>query len=123
MRISLVLVAFALLVGFTGVARAEGSDNDFTFVNKTGYTIDKLFVSAADKDAWEEDILGKDTLADGEQVNIKFGPKEGADKYDLKVVYTDDGSAAIWQDLDLTKINKITAHYNRKEDKTSAEIE
>jgi hypothetical protein len=122
MRATLVLVAFALLVGFAADVRAEGSDNDFSFVNATGYSIDKLFVSAADKESWEEDILGKETLPDGEAVNIKFSPKEGSDKYDIKVVYTDE-TIAIWQDIDLTKVNKFTAHYDRKADKTSAEIE
>src|SRR5438309_2161119 len=65
---------------------SEGAAQDFTLVNKTGVVIDKLFVSPADKDEWGEDILGKDQMADGESWEIKFHPKEKADKWDLKVV-------------------------------------
>src|ERR1700681_1444205 len=38
----------------------------------TGVVIDKLFISPHGSDDCEEDILGQDTLASGDKVDIKF---------------------------------------------------
>lgn len=89
---------------------AAGAEQDFTLHNKTGVVIDKLFVSPSDKDDWQEDILGKDQLADGESLEIKFHPKEKAAKWDLKVQDT-SGNSIEWHDLNLTEISEVTLHY------------
>ena len=39
---------------------------------------------------------------------------------DLKVTYSDDDSSAVWEKIDLCTVEKITIHYNRKSDETSA---
>ncbi len=41
-------------------------------------------------------------------------------KWDLKVVYADDNSAAYWRNIDLCTVEKITIRYNRKSDTSSA---
>ncbi len=117
-----ILLSVVLLFGIVSFIHAQESQNDFTLVNKTGYTIEEVYVSAAKTNSWEEDILGQDVLKNGEEVNIKFTPKASVGKYDLKVVY-DDKEEAIWNDFDLTTINKITIHYDRKSGETSAETE
>jgi hypothetical protein len=48
-------------------------DQDFTLVNKTGVEIHALHVAPHSSDEWGEDILGKDTLANGESLGITFG--------------------------------------------------
>ena len=63
---------------------AEGKQ-DFTLVNATGVEIDKVFISPHDSNDWEEDILGRDTLPDGESVDIKFQRNEKAAMWDLRV--------------------------------------
>ncbi len=98
----------------------SGADQDFTVVNKTGVIIDKLFVSPSDKDDWQEDILGKDVLADGESVDIKFHPKEKIEKWDLKV-QDSKGDSIEWHDLKLTEISKVTLHF--KDGKGTADVE
>ena len=45
-------------------------DQDFVLVNKTGVEIHALHVSPSDKEEWGDDILGKDTLGDGESAEI-----------------------------------------------------
>ena len=99
---------------------ASGADQDFTVVNKTGVIIDKLFVSPSDKEDWQEDILGKDVLADGESLEIKFHPKEKIEKWDLKIEDS-KGQSIEWHDLKLTEISKVTLHY--KDGKGTAETE
>lgn len=69
------LVAIALL----GTTKARAGDQDFTLVNDTGVEIHHVYISPHDSDAWGEDILGEDTLADGDSVHIKFSRKEKAD--------------------------------------------
>ena len=95
-------------------------DQDFILVNKTGVEIHNLHVSPADKDEWGPDILGKDTLADGDSIKIKFHPDEEAEEWDLRVA-DKDGNAIEWENLNLMKISKITLHY--KDGKATAETE
>ena len=122
-RVLAMLACVGAVMGCTALLRAEGTDNNFTLVNKTGYTLDKVFVSPHDTKEWGEDIMGKDVVPDGESVHITFHPKADASIFDLKVVYKDDNSEVVWQNLELPKINKLTIHYDHKENKTSAETE
>jgi len=105
-------------------AAAAESMNDFTLVNKTGYVIDKVFVGPSKAEDWGEDVLGQDVLEDGASVDIKFHPKVSTSgTYDLKVTYKIDNSSVVWYGYDLTKIQKITIHYDKEKDKTTAETE
>jgi hypothetical protein len=117
----------ALFGGFLGLAtmlsaqaQAAEAKQDFELVNKTGYEIKHVYVSPTKTDDWEEDVLGKDTLDDGDSWEIKFKRAEKTCNWDLKVVYSDDDSSAVWGNVDLCTIEKITIRYNRKSDKTSA---
>ena len=91
-------------------ASTEGSKQDFTLVNSTGVVINKLFISPHDKDDWEEDILGQDTLASGQTLDITFHRDEKADNWDLRVEDT-EGNAIEWENLKLSEISKVTLHY------------
>ena len=101
-------------------AAAQDAKQDFRLVNKTGYELKALFVAPSKSDNWEDDILGQDVLSDGQAVNIHFNPKTQTCQYDLKVVYTDDDSSAVWQKIDLCTVEKITIFYDRKNDVTKA---
>lgn len=119
-----VIAAIAFAAAFSSsVATAQEAKQDFELVNKTGYDISHVFVSPSKSDDWEEDVLGKDVLSDGDEWDIRFSRKEKTCKWDLKVVYADDDSAAYWKNIDLCKVGKITIRYNRKSDTTSAEFE
>ena len=116
-------LALALVLGgLSGQARAEAKQ-DFTLINKTGYEIKEVYVSPNNSDDWEDDVLGKTVLEDGNKVEIKFHRSATGCKWDLKVVYTDDGSSAVWHGVDLCEISKITIKYNRSTDTTSASVE
>jgi hypothetical protein len=89
-------------------------------VNKTGVVINKLFVAPHSSDNWEEDILGQDTLGDGESLEIKFHRNEKAAMWDLRIEDT-KGNAIEWENLNLLEISKITLHYENG--KATAETE
>lgn len=104
--------ALLLVLGLTpSVVRAE-SALDFTLVNDTGYTIDKVFISPSKQEAWGEDVMGpNDQVPDGKSVHIRFSREHEKDsKWDLKIEFT-DGEYRYWTDLDLTSISEITVHY------------
>ena len=115
------LLAAALLTGFVHSPVAAGTQN-FTILNNTGYPIERVYVSASAKDDWEEDVLGRDTLPDGERTNIRFDRDEEACLWDLKVVYEDEESAE-WQGINLCKVSVVALSYDRKTGETSAETE
>lgn len=94
----------------TATTRSEGGKQDFTLVNATGVEIDKVYISPHDKDDWEEDILGRDTLPDGQNVDIKFHRNETAAMWDLRVE-DKQGNSIEWENLNLLEISKVTLHY------------
>lgn len=114
-------ISLAGVLVFANSASLAGQQ-DFTLVNKTGYEIDQVYVSPTSTDDWEEDVLGQDTLTNGERVNISFPRKASACKYDLKVVYVDDDEAE-WDKIDLCKVEKVTLHWNKKSGESTATLE
>lgn len=83
---------------------------DFTLTNQTGYEIREVYVSPNNRNNWEEDVLGQDTLADGASVEIKFSRQKQA-LWDLKVVFT-NGRDAVWTKFDLSRITDIIISFN-----------
>lgn len=90
---------------------AEGGKQDFMLHNETGVEIHNLYVSPHNEDDWGEDILGRDTLASGQSVEITFSPKEKAANWDLKVT-DQDGNSIEWENLNLLEISEVTLHFN-----------
>ena len=116
-RVLLTLGVIALFVTATALART--GKQDFILHNNTGVEIHSLYVSPHSSDDWEEDILGKDTLADGESVKITFEDREKHVHWDLKI--TDkEGNSIEWTDLNLIEISEVTLHY--KDGKAWADV-
>ncbi len=100
----------------------EGGKQDFTLVNATGVEIDKVFISPHSSNDWEEDILGQDTLPDGQSVDIKFHRNEKAAMWDLRIE-DKQGNAIEWENLNLLEISKVTLHYDKSTGKATAQTE
>ncbi len=109
---------FLLLVAAVSLARA--GDQDFTLVNKTGFDIHSVFVSPHSAEEWQEDILGKDVLANGDHVDIKFSRSTKGKIWDLKVA-DKSGKDYIWQSINLLEVAKVTLEY--KDGKATATYE
>jgi len=103
-------------------ASAFAGQQDFTIVNKTGYTFKNIHVSEANNNSWDEDVLGRDVLENGESLDVSFGKSEKTCIWDMKVTY-DDGETAVWEDLNLCKISKLTLRWNKSTGVTSAAID
>jgi hypothetical protein len=114
------LIAFcAIAMLFAAVAFARGGKQDFVMHNQTGVEIHELYVSPHSSGEWGEDVLGRDTLPNGESVKITFDDQEKHMKWDVKVA---DGNkhSIEWDNLDLIKISELTLHY--KDGKAWADV-
>ena len=99
---------------------SQSAAQDFMLVNKTGVEIHAVYIAPHDVDDWEEDILGRDTLPNGESVDIKFHRTETAENWDLRIEDS-KGNAIEWENLNLLKISKATLFYENG--KARAEVE
>jgi hypothetical protein len=118
-RLTAFVAVCALSLLLLPSAFAQGKQ-DFTLVNQTGAAINELYVSPHTSNDWEEDILGVDTLANGDSVDITFSRSERAALWDLKVV-DKAGNSITWENLNLLEISKLTLHY--KNGKAWADVE
>lgn len=111
-----------LLTGAAASMGAHAGAADFTLVNRTGYSISEVYISAANKDAWGKDRMGDGTLDNSKAKLFRFSDAANCVQ-DIKVVFEDDGSEVVWEDIDLCEVHKITLRYNRKTRVVSAETE
>jgi len=107
------LVAVCVAMALCGVAVLASGDQDFVLVNKTGMTIDELYVSPSNANDWGEDILGQDTLDNNQKATIRFHHTETECLWDLKIV-DEDGDDVTWEDINLCKASEITLKYEGK---------
>ena len=117
LRLALATLLAAPLLA--GSAPAFAAQQDFTLVNKTGYPIESVYVSKTNTNSWEEDVLGRDTLDDGEHVNISFEKGTRGCAYDLMVKYS-DGDKSEWHNIDLCSLSRISLYWDRKAGTTRA---
>ena len=116
---------FAFLAFFTGQntpAYADGDNLDFSLVNKTGYGIKEVYVAPHSSDTWSQNLSSK-PLENGETLNISFDEGVKAAKWDIKIVWVDEGAPVVWMNCKLAEISKFILHYNRDTDETSADTE
>ena len=105
------IIALGVIAMFvTATAFARAGKQDFVLHNETGVEIHGVYVSPVTTDQWEEDVLGKDTLPDGESVKITFEDRDKHAHWDLKVV-DGKGNSIEWHDLNLVEISEVTLHY------------
>jgi hypothetical protein len=103
-------------------ARADNDKLDFSLVNKTGYGIDEVYVAPHSSDTWSDNLISK-PLENGETLDISFNEGVKAAKWDIKIVWVDEGAPVVWKDCKLSEISKFILHYNRDTDETTAETE
>lgn len=118
-KTKLIAAISVLALFLTATAFALPGKQDFVLHNETGVEIHELYVSPTTTEDWEEDVLGVDTLPDGESVKITFEDREKRSKWDLKVVDS-KGNSIEWEALNLLEISDVTLHY--KDGKAWADV-
>lgn len=84
---------------------------DVKVINNTGVEIAEMYISASQKNDWEEDVLGQDTFASGTELNIKFKEEEESQYWDL-MVKDSKGNSITWTNIDLFTISEITLNFD-----------
>ena len=121
LRIKIALALTVVAAFVTVPALAHSGKQDFNLHNKTGVEIHSVYVSPHSADDWQEDVLGRQPLADGDSVKITFDDRDKHAHWDLKV--TDKGGNALeWYDLNLTEIQDVTIHWDAAKKKGWADI-
>ena len=103
-------------------AYADNDKLDFSLVNKTGYGIKEVYIGPHSSDEWGENLIN-DAFENGETLNISFNNGATATRWDIKIVWVDEGAPVVWMNCKLAKISKFILHYNRDTDETSADTE
>ncbi len=86
------LLAIVLML-LSSVATAADYYVDIT--NDTGYTIMYVYVSPAKSTEWEEDVLGREVMSNGEKRRITLRGYQSS-VFDIKLVDTDGDSYTFW---------------------------
>jgi len=121
MRALLIAAFAALSLMVAGDVHAQ-SRQDFVLTNRTGYTIEEVYVSPSRVTAWGNDVLGADTLENARQVTVRFNGSTTECSFDIKVVY-DDKETAEFRGVDLCRVSKVTLFYNRSAGTTRFTVE
>lgn len=117
LRLLLATAVLAAVISPATMVRA--GTQDFVLVNRTSVEIHELYISSANTDDWEEDVLGVDTLPPGASVTISFEGHKECD-WDL-MVKDEDGNSIEWSGLNLCAISKVTLRLKGK--KATADLE
>lgn len=88
------LAAAALLAGLAGPALAQSSDPSFRLNNRTGTTINEIYVSSSAVSSWGNDRLGQNVLNSGQTLTIRL--PDGQCMNDIRVVYA-NGRSQEWR--------------------------
>ena len=99
----------------------ENDQLDFDLTNRTGYAINTLYIGKSGNKEWhdsDEVKIPSGSIDDRATLHIHFSPKQKYEVWDVYVKF-EDGSDAEFDQLDLTQINKLTLHYNRKTNETT----
>ena len=113
MKCVAVMLLAVTAVASTVAAPVQRRNLDFTLVNKTGLTIDEVYLSPTSDDDWGKDVMGRDVLKNGEKVDITFSSEETECNWDLKIV-DEEEDAVEWDKLNLCTANEITLMYEGK---------
>jgi hypothetical protein len=89
----------------------DQTNQNFTLVNNTGHTVVTLNVSPNNENAWGPDILGADTLANGQTATITFPRGEEQCSWDIRATY-DDGDTTDARAVNLCQITTVTLTAN-----------
>lgn len=108
MKKKLLCVLAACLLGLVLLPAVALADK-VVIENNTGQTLEELYISNADTNSWEEDVLGRDTVGPGDSVRVEFG--RNYMMYDLKAVFG-NGEEHVYTDINIRKYKNVRLNGN-----------
>lgn len=99
------LVLGSCLAAWCGSAQA--ADRNVDIINKTGMTLTHFYASNTGTGDWEEDILGRGSIANGETFEINIDDGTGACRFDFKAVFA-NGGESVKRNINVCSITTFT---------------
>jgi len=100
-------LAAVVLLSASAMTIASAANRKVDIENGTGKDIVEFYASNTGTDDWEEDILGRDVLAPGEEFEADIDDGTGACYFDFKAVFSDDTSH-VQRKVNVCKISTFT---------------
>jgi len=101
-------LAVMAIAAASSMALAEGSNQDFTVHNETGFNIGELHISLASDDKWGADVLGQDILLPSDKARISFSGYKPTDcVFDVRIRKNNEGDAYVVQKLNLCEVDDV----------------
>lgn len=101
-----ILFSTAMLLLVSSQA-ATAANRHVDIINKTGMTLKHFYASSTGSSNWEEDILGRDTIANGETFDIDIDDGTGACRFDFRAVFQ-NGSESVKRNINVCEISTFT---------------
>jgi hypothetical protein len=99
--------AAALLAALWAIP-AFADPRDFNVANNTSIVLTHVYVSPSDASDWGDDIMGRDVLNSGENVDVTFRKFDGSTcLYDVKVL-GQQGQSGVLYKVDLCSTSYVT---------------
>lgn len=87
---------------------AFADPRDFNVVNATSIVLTAVYVSPSDTSDWGDDIMGRDVLSAGDNVDVSFRKFDGTScLYDVKVI-GQQGQSGVLYKVDLCSVSTVT---------------
>lgn len=106
LKLSQVALCAAALAA-ASITSASAANRRVDIVNQTGMVITEFYASNTGTDNWEEDILGRDVIADGETFDINIDDGTGRCRFDFKAVF-DNGKSLVRNNINVCQISTFT---------------
>jgi hypothetical protein len=98
----------AAMVVVLASGAASAGPQDFKLTNRTGFTINEVYVEDSKLATWGDDVLGTDALISGASTPITFsGYSAKTCLFDIRIVDADGGTWDVEQ-INLCETNKVT---------------
>lgn len=88
----------------------DGQDRRVRIHNNTGWTMLRFYASDSRITSWQEDLLGRGTLADGRSIMMNIDDGSGACLYDFRAEFT-NGEVLTRYNVNVCRIANY--HYRR----------
>lgn len=100
-------IAAVVSVALIGQANADAYDRRIVLVNQTSEVITGFYASNVGTNNWQEDILGRSTVAPGQSVRIDLNDGTGYCRFDFRTV-TETGEVLIRRGVNVCEVSRYT---------------